>query len=63
MILLDKKQCAEKLGVSASTFWRMRKDFPIKTYHIGGREMIEQEDLWTWFVSDERNAYYESLKR
>lgn len=62
MVLLEMKDCAEKLGVSISTFWRMRKDFPIRTYHLGKKELIDQRDLDEWFISEERNAFYENLR-
>lgn len=54
MILLTSVQAAKRINVSRSTFWRMRKDYPLKTFRVRRREMFLAEDLDAWFASKER---------
>lgn len=58
MMLLTSVQAAKRLHVSRSTFWRMRKDYPLKTFRVRRREMFLVEDLDEWFASKERMSAY-----
>lgn len=54
MICLTMKEAASRLGVSETTFWRMRKDFALPTIRLHKRELVELETLESWLRSPER---------
>lgn len=54
MKVISMKEAASLLGVSTVTFWRMRKDFPLKTIVISRREMVEVGDLKAWVMDQNR---------
>ena len=58
MMLLTSVQAAKRLNVSRSTFRRMRKDYPLKTFRVRKREMFLVEDLDEWFASKDRMSAY-----
>lgn len=54
MKVISMKEAASLLGVSTVTFWRMRKDFPLKTIVISRREMVDESDLKAWILDRNR---------
>ena len=54
MKTLSMSEAASHLGVSRSTFWRMRKDRPLKTIPGYRRERVEVGELEKWLLDEQR---------
>lgn len=45
---LSTVKAAEYLGVSRTTFWRLRRDYPIKAYFFDRSPRFKRSDLDEW---------------
>lgn len=45
---LKATQEAEHLGVSRTTFWRLRRDYPIRAYFFDRSPRYKRSDLDEW---------------
>ena len=59
MKLMTAKQASEYLGISTVTFWKMRKNCPIKTVKIGqNSERFDLDTLVKWVADYDPTAAY-----
>lgn len=52
------KGAAEHLGISTTTFWRMRKEFPLRSVKAYRAERYEESELEAWFRDPNKVSSY-----
>ncbi|AYC66208.1 helix-turn-helix domain-containing protein [Lactobacillus delbrueckii subsp. bulgaricus] len=45
---LKAAQAAEYLGISRTTFWRLRRDYPLKAYFFEASPRFKRSDIDKW---------------